>query len=127
MCNRKKFTWRSVPALIIAGGLATGAALKIVGAHPMATHFAEMGLQPYLTAIGFVEFICILLFLFPKTIKIGLLLLTGYFGGAMAAEIPYNMMFAPAVVLLLVWTAAFIRMPQLFLERESKSFTTPES
>lgn len=116
-----------VPALAICGGLAIGAVLKIAGVHPMTPHFTEMGLRPYLNVLGCVELFCISLFLFPKTIKVGLLLLTGYFGGAIAAEIPYHLMLAPAVVLLLVWTVAFIRMPQLFLEAKKTSFTTAKS
>lgn len=127
MYNRKKATLRMVPTFIVAGGLLIGATMKIAGMHPMTPHFIQMGLQPYLVGLGYIEIFCVSLFLFQKTIKLGLLLLTAYFGGAMAAEIPYQMLAAPAIVLLLVWAAAFIRMPELFIERKNVSFTTAKS
>lgn len=125
--SNKKIKWRTVPALVVSGGLLIGAVLKIAGVHPMMPHFTEMGLQPYATGLGYIEIVCISLFLFPKTVKVGLLLLTGYFGGAIAAEMPYHLMYAPALVLLSIWTAAFIRMPQLFLEAKKISFVTVKS
>jgi hypothetical protein len=127
MCKRKKAGLRMVPTLIVSGSLFIGSAMKVAGVHPMTPHFSEMGLQPYLTALGCLEIICVALFLFRRTVKFGLLLLTGYLGGAMAAEIPYHMMAAPAVVLLLVWITAFIRMPELFLEAKTTSLTTAKS
>jgi hypothetical protein len=128
MCNRKKFDLRILPTLLVSATICMGAALKISGIHPMNPHFVEMGLQPYLKVLGAIEILCVLCFLFPKTIKLGLLMLTAYFGGAMAAEMPYHMMAAPAVVMALVWIAAFIRKPELFLSKPSGSLimTNPE-
>jgi hypothetical protein len=123
MRNRKKIILRALPTFLVSAIICTGAALKIAGVHPMMPHFVEMGLQPYLKLLGSIEVLCVLLFLFPKTVKLGVLLLTAYFGGAIAAEIPYDMSAAPAVVLALVWVAAYIRMPELFVLKPSLTIT----
>jgi hypothetical protein len=127
MCNRKKLPLRTLPTLLVSAAICIGAVLKISGIHPMMPHFVEMGLQPYLKILGIFEILSVLCFLFPKTIKAGLLLLTGYFGGAMAAEMPYHMMAAPALVLVLVWVAAFIRKPELFISKPSSSLLVAKS
>jgi len=96
--------------IIVSGGL------KITGIHPMLDHFTEMGLGPGLIKLlGIAEIIFSLLFLFNPTSRIGLLLLTAYFGGAMAAEIPFHKVAAPLIPLVFVWVAAFIRQPSAFL------------
>ena len=106
-------TFLIVALLIISGGL------KITKFHPMLLHFVELGIDGQLPLLGIAEIIFALLFLFPATSKFGLLLLTAYFGGAMAIEIPYRMMAGPAVPLALIWIAAFVRQPSFFIERKS--------
>ncbi|HVG16678.1 MAG TPA: DoxX family protein [Chitinophagaceae bacterium] len=127
MCKRKKNLMRTLPTLLVSAAICGGAVLKITGVHPMMPHFVDMGLLPHLKMLGGIEILCILLFLFPKTIKLGLLLLTGYFGGAMAAEMPYHMIAAPAVILVLIWVTAFIHMPELFVSEPSGSLTIAKS
>ena len=99
-----------VTILIISG------ILKISGVHPMIGHFREIGLNPTLIKLlGTAEIIFSLLFLFTPTSRIGLLLLTAYFGGAIAAEIPYNQVAAPLIPLVLIWLVAFVRQRSAFL------------
>jgi hypothetical protein len=82
----------------------------------MLDHFITMGLSVTLVKIfGVAEVMFSLLFAYPRTSKIGLLLLTGYFGGAIAAEIPFHQVMAPVMPLALVWIAAFVREPSNFL------------
>ena len=125
MYYRRNPRLRTLPTLLVSAVLSIGAALKISGVHPMMPHFLEMGLLPYIKVLGSIEILCVLLFLFPGTVKLGLLLLTAYFGGAMATEMPYHMIAAPAVVLVLVWIAAFIRMPELFVSKPSSTMNKP--
>lgn len=114
MCNRKKSTIKVIPVLAVAAIITISGFLKIAGVHP--EHLIEMGLSTILIKLlGTGEIIFSLLFLFTPTSKIGLLLLTAYFGGAMAAEIPYHQVAAPLVPLVLVWVAAFIRQRSAFL------------
>ena len=124
MCNRNKSTLRIIPAAVVSALLLIGAILKIFGVHPMMLHFFEMGLAAYVKMLGAAEIIIVVLYLLPPTSKIGLLLLTGYLGGAMAAEIPYNLLAAPAIPLMLAWAAAYLRDPSLFLEKPKRAIHT---
>lgn len=103
-------TFLIVALLIISGGL------KISGLHPMLLHFVELGIDEQLPLLGSAEIVFALLFLFPATSKFGLLLLTGYLGGAMAIEIPYHMVAGPMVPLVIVWIAAFVRQRSFFFD-----------
>ena len=116
MYKKKRTTIRKIPALLIATILAASGILKITGIHPMLDHFITMGFSFTVVKIfGAAEVIFSLVFIYPRTSKIGLLLLTGYFGGAIAAEIRYHQVMAPMMTLALVWIAAFVREPSNFL------------
>jgi hypothetical protein len=61
------------------------------------------------------------LFIFPKTMKIGFILLSCYFAGALATELSHNgPLLNPVMPLALVWIAAFLRNPSIFLPETSK-------
>ncbi len=60
------------------------------------------------------ELLFLLLFMGKRTMRLGLLLLTGYFGGAMAIEAIFGNMMVPAIILTVTWLAAGVREPQLF-------------
>jgi hypothetical protein len=114
MCNHKKKDVKIIPTLIVSALLIFSGMAKLTGLHPMIPHFVEMGLGSYLKLLGSLEILFTLLFIIGRTQLIGLLLLTGYLGGAMAAELPYGMVAAPAIPLILVWVAAGIRQPSTF-------------
>jgi hypothetical protein len=46
--------------------------------------------------------------------RIGFLLLTAYFGGAIATEITHGGFIAPIAILTIVWIAAYLRKPEIF-------------
>ena len=68
------------------------------------------------TALGLMEMSFAVLFIIPKTMRIGFILLCCYFAGAMATELSHdgNMM-NPAIPLALIWITAFVRDRSLFL------------
>jgi hypothetical protein len=122
MCNKKKSIRRQLPLFFVTAILILSGSLKLAGIHPMLGHFAEMGFDPLLIKLlGTAEIVFSLLFLFTPTSKIGLLLLTAYFGGAVAAEIPFHKVVAPLIPLAFAWIAAFIRQPSNFLPARSSS------
>lgn len=106
-----------IPTIIIVSLLIISGGLKLSPYHPMLLHFVQLGMDNYLPLLGIAEISFALLFLFPITGKLGLLLLTAYFGGAIAIEIPYQMAAGPALPLILVWVAAFVRQPSQFFEK----------
>ncbi len=67
-------------------------------------------------ALGLMEMTFAVLFIFPKTMRIGFILLSCYFAGAMATELSHDgSMFNPAVPLSLIWITAFLRDKYIFI------------
>jgi hypothetical protein len=91
------------------------ACLKLVAFAPLVEIYAKIGLQAYIQILGVSLLLFLSLFLWKPTMKIGLLLLTGYFGGAMAVELSNGTPFiAPATILTLIWVSAFLRDASIF-------------
>lgn len=66
--------------------------------------------------LGLMEMTFAVLFVFPKTMRIGFILLSCYFAGAMATELSHDgSMLNPAVPLSLIWLTAFLRDKSLFI------------
>jgi len=80
--------------------------------HPEQMVQMHLGDWRIIIAIG--EITSALLFLFPKTNKIGTLLLSAYMGGAIIIHMTGGMsIILPSVVLILVWITGVIRNPEL--------------
>ncbi|MCB2377031.1 DoxX family protein [Hymenobacter sp. BT635] len=102
----------AVPALMI---LASGI-MKLVGGPDIEKVLAEVGVPHLRLALGAMELLFTALFLFPQTMKLGLLLLTSYFAGAIATDLSHGRSpVAPILILTLVWVAAFVRDRSAFL------------
>jgi hypothetical protein len=60
--------------------------------------------------IGFILLVCTVLYIIPKTSLIGLILLTGYMGGAIAIMARIGQpFFFPLIFILLLWTGLALR------------------
>ncbi|MEI7522754.1 MAG: DoxX family protein [Mariniphaga sp.] len=106
---------RKIAAWIIAGLLT---ALYIFSAsgklflHP--EQMAQMHLGDWRIIIALGELASAFLFLFPKTNKIGTLLLSSYMGGAIIIHMTTGMsIIMPSVILILVWVVGILRNPDL--------------
>jgi len=74
-----------------------------------------VGLAP---VIGIIELLCILLYAIPATSVLGAILLTGYLGGAVAAQLRvgnplFGQILFPIYVGLMVWGGLWLREPRL--------------
>ncbi len=101
----------------IGFAMSASAAGKLSGAQPMVENFAKMHLEGYLRPIAILELLCASLFVIPKTQSLGVLLVTGYFGGAITAHLagasPGEIV--PAIVLgAVAWTANYLKNPLMF-------------
>ncbi|WP_130734029.1 DoxX family protein [Flavobacterium sp. J27] len=88
---------------------------KIIGSQ----HALEMGVSFGLSKntyaiLGIIEVISVILFLYPRTAILGLLLLSSYLGGAIATHLQHeqDIMF-PATFEAIIWIAAVIRFPEI--------------
>ena len=104
----------SLTALIglIFIGSAVGKLMPGSGATDMA---AQMGISVgTIKAIGTVELISVLLFIFPRTGVLGTLLLTAYMGGAIAVHVTKGLpLAAPMIIVSILWLVAIYRFPEL--------------
>lgn len=117
---------RNIIGWVLSGltGLLLGASAidKILGSE----HALQMGASFGLTAdtyafLGIIEIVSVVLFLYPRTGILGILLLSSYLGGAIATHLQHqqNIVF-PMVFELLVWVTAIIRFPELALRIRNK-------
>jgi hypothetical protein len=111
-----KVRWavRIVTVLVILA-FVPSAILKLIY-HPTAVEgFTRIGIPPAaFVPIAIVELVCLALYLVPRTVVTGTVLLTGYLGGATVANIIGRMDFIHALVVgLLVWAGAWLRVPEL--------------
>ena len=87
------------------------AAMKIF-LHPLAVQgTAKAGYAEHLVRpLGFVALACTLLFAVPRTRFVGALLLTAYYGGAVATHLRLEQPFVfPIVFGVLVWISVYLR------------------
>lgn len=95
--------------------IAYSAITKLAETSWWAEWFRGWGLRPYLTTIGAIELIGLLLYLAPSTMRIGLVVLAAFFGGAIATTLQRQDHWPPAAICLAVLCAgAWLRNPTLF-------------
>lgn len=81
----------------------------------------KVGVIDYINLLGIMEVAFTALFIYPKTMKLGFILLSCYFAGAIATELSHNgPLLNPIMPLALVWTAAFLRDQSVFLPEALK-------
>lgn len=93
------------------------ATIHLLKPEPVVTGFAQLG-YPISVAvpIAIIEFICIAVYLIPRTAIFGAILLTGYLGGAIAAQLRvgapiFSTLLFPVYVALFVWGGLYLRDP----------------
>lgn len=106
---------RVIAGWILAGLLTALFLFSAFGkfADPQMMEQLKLGDWRIIIAIG--EIGSTALFLFPKTNKWGILLLSAYMGGAIVAHmITVQPIYMPAVVLILIWLTGYLRNSELF-------------
>jgi len=101
-------------AWVISGLLTALFLFSASGKFMQPEQMAQMKLADWRIIIAIGEIVSALLFLVPKTNKLGTLLLSSYLGGAIILHMTGGMSIVmPSVVLILVWITAFLRNPEL--------------
>jgi hypothetical protein len=109
----KFLTW--MPSILVTLIIVSGSVMKLTAQPQVVEVFSRSGMLTYMKGLGIAELLFVSLFLWSRSLKIGFFLLTGYFGGAMAVELSQHIFFImPAVILALVWVAAWLRDGSLF-------------
>ncbi len=94
--------------------VASGAA-KFAHVPKVVEQMALAGIEGWrLTFVAFLEVSSAILFLFPLTRSLGLLLVSAFLGGAIATHVEHGLPFIqPGVFLTLLWLGAWLRHPQI--------------
>jgi hypothetical protein len=89
--------------------------IKFLDLAPVAESFTRLGYDTAsATVIGSLELVCLALYLIPRTARVGLVLLTGYLGGAVATHLRVgdplltHILF-PTYVAALLWAGLYLR------------------
>ena len=101
--------------LVPAIGIAFLGVLKLTGNPRVAEELSKLGVGRYLRLLGVMEIAFAALFVIPATIKLGFILASCYFGGAVATELSHEALKVnPFVPIVLLWIGAFIRDRSIF-------------
>jgi hypothetical protein len=115
MKKERKQMLTEIPVVVVFLLTTMGAIAKLIAPPSMVAHYAQLGLVPYLEALGISELMLAALFVNRATGRLGFFLLTAYLGGAIATELRQGAaIMGPVVMLALVWVAAYLRDAALF-------------
>ena len=101
-------------ALVVAF-LLFDAVIHLLDVTPVKDAMAQLGFRPGAAAvIGLVELACLVLFVVPRTSVLGAILLTGYLGGAVAAQLRieaplFSTLLFPVYTGVLMWAGLWLR------------------
>lgn len=113
----KRIITTAVTTLAILMVILSGV-MKLMQGELVVTTLTKVGVGPYIIMLGLMEIGFATLFLFPKTMKLGFILLSCYFAGAMAVDLSHGgSLLNAAITLALIWVAAFLRDRFIFLSR----------
>lgn len=96
--------------------------MKFTFSEQVVQGFTALGVIQYLPILGMAEIFFALLLIPRQTMKIGFILLSCYFAGAMATELSHGMTpGSPTITLAVIWIGAFIRDKSIFLPSSTPS------
>jgi DoxX-like family len=97
--------------------LASSSILKFARVPAVVTQMAASGFADgKLVLVAILELLSAVLFLFPRTRSFGLLMLSGFLGGAICTHVQlgeYVKAVGPAIVLLMAWLGTWLRHPEV--------------
>ncbi|PRY14898.1 hypothetical protein CLV24_103135 [Pontibacter ummariensis] len=98
--------------------LAFSSLTKIFFIPYIAAKFEVLGIAEFGRLFGYMELIAFMLYIYPRTMGFGFVLLCSYLGGAIATDIHApEYLYQPIVVLTFVFLTTYLRNPALFSDR----------
>jgi hypothetical protein len=99
---------------LVAGIMILAGSAKVFGLFPP-EEVAKLGLSLPIQVIGVGELASAILLLIPRTSSLGLLLTSGFWGGAICLHMSKaEPFFMQSVFLLIVWVGSYLRVPGAF-------------
>jgi hypothetical protein len=74
------------------------------------------GMAELMMPLGALELVCTLLFVYPRSMKLGFLLICCFLGGAIAVNLVVQLHspLMPGFILALFWVGVYLKRPELF-------------
>ena len=100
---------------LVAAFLLFDAVIHVLRVDPVVEGFQALGFPVEMAVgIGLIELICVALYVVPRTAVLGAILLTGYLGGAVSAQLRIeapllSTLLFPVYVGVLVWAGLYLR------------------
>jgi len=114
MKQKSKSIIKWTPTVIVSIIIIFSGMMKLIALPQLVEIYARIGLLESMKILGAAELILVTIFILNRTMRLGFLLLTAWFGGAMAVELSHGSVFIfPAVILTVLWIAAFLRDPSI--------------
>ena len=111
----KRITGITVTAIAAAMVILSGI-MKLTGSKMVVDKLSAVGVGPYIPVLGAMEIFFSVLFIFRKTARLGFVLLSCYFAGALATDLSHGLPLLNAFIpLSLVWIAEIVRDIEIFL------------
>ena len=99
---------------VVGGIMLLAGSAKVLGLFPP-EEVAKLGLSVPIQVIGAGELVSAILLLVPRTASLGVLLTSGFWGGAICLHMSKGELFVlQSVFLLLTWVGAYLRVPGTF-------------
>jgi hypothetical protein len=101
---------------LVSAALLGASATKFAHVAPVVAQLNGFGFNgPWVTLLGVIELASVVALIVPRTRALGLLLVTGFFGGAIATHIQHQELpTSPALLLALCWLGVWLRHPSAF-------------
>ncbi len=111
---------RKIGGWVVTGALTLlflgSATMKFIGAEQIVTSFEHFDLQHMRYVIGGGEVASALLYAFPLTASLGVLLLSAYMGGAIVTHMangePY---IVQSIILIVIWLGYYLQYPEMLI------------
>lgn len=107
--------------VLAVGMAALSGIMKLSGSAEVIATLSKVGVEKYVVILGLMEIVFAALFVFPRTLRIGFILLSCYFAGALATELSHGMPLNALLPIILVWIAAFLRDKDIFIGSSGKT------
>ena len=101
--------------VLAAGVVLLSGVMKLTQFPQVIETLNKMGVAQYVFLLGSMEIGFTILYLYPKTMKLGFILLSCYFAGALATELSHHSPLVGIIPLVLIWLSAFLRDKLIFL------------
>jgi hypothetical protein len=104
-----------VLSLLVAAFMTLDGVMKLVKPPFVVEGTAKLGYpEGVIVGLGVVVLCCVALYVYPRTAVLGAILLTGYFGGAVASHVRLGEPYFMALIFgIVTWLALLLREPRL--------------